>query len=456
MARIFGTDGVRGLANRDVTADLALHLGEAAGRVLSLDSRYSRKRAIVGRDTRISGEFLSSAVCAGLAAAGIDVKDVGVLPTPGIALLTARLGVDLGVVISASHNAMPDNGIKFFANDGFKLPDSIEDEIEQHLEEEWDYPTGDQVGRIRNDSVQASEVYIHHLASAISASEDSHPLKGLRIVLDAANGAASKVAPQALRLAGAEVIVLNASPDGYNINEDSGSTHPEQLQATVKAAAADFGVALDGDADRCIAVDENGEIVDGDKIITMLALDMKQRGTLHRNTVVLTVMSNLGTLNALEANGIAVETAGVGDRYVLEKMRDQQLSLGGEQSGHIINSAYSTTGDGTLSALLLANYFVTARAQNPSVKMSELAAVVQTLPQVLVNVPNVDKNRTDDEAITAAVRAYEEQLGKNGRILLRASGTEPLVRVMVEAATDDQAQSVAQDLAAVVKSRISL
>ncbi|MDR2508567.1 MAG: phosphoglucosamine mutase [Candidatus Ancillula sp.] len=461
MVRLFGTDGVRGLANRDITADLALKLGEAAGRVLSLDSKYSRKRAIVGRDTRISGEFLSAAVCAGLAAAGVDVKDVGVLPTPGIAYLTKRLGVNLGVVISASHNAMPDNGIKFFAEDGFKLEDSVEDQIEQHLNEQWDYPLGDQVGRIRDDGAQASAIFTSYLARSIGASEDNKPLKGLKIALDASNGAASKVAPEALRFCGAEVVVINASPDGYNINEESGSTHPDQLQATVKAAGADFGVAFDGDADRCIGVDETGELIDGDKIITMLALDLKERGELVDDTVVLTVMTNLGTLNALEKHGIKTEITGVGDRYVLEQMRAKNLTLGGEQSGHIINLDYSTTGDGVLSALLLANYFVQKRKENPDVKMSELTSIVQTLPQVLVNVPNVDKSRVGDEEIAKAVDFHQQKLndakaGTSGRVLLRASGTEPLVRVMVEASTDIEARSTAEELARIVKERISL
>jgi phosphoglucosamine mutase len=457
MTRLFGTDGVRGLANKELTARLSLRLGESAARVLTRNSQGSRKRAIVGRDTRVSGEFISSSVCAGLSSAGVDVIDIGVLPTPGVAFLTAQLGVDLGVVISASHNAMPDNGIKFFANSGFKLEDSIEDEIEERLEEPWDRPTGADVGRITHDSGAAVASYIAHLVDVIGATENNKPLKGLEIVMDCANGAASQVAPEALRYCGANVTVIHASPDGYNINLKCGSTHPEQLQAIVKASGADLGVAFDGDADRLIAVDETGELIDGDKVITVLALDYLASGNLPQNKVVLTVMSNLGTRIALENAGVGIETTGVGDRYVLERMREQNLLLGGEQSGHIINLEHSTTGDGTLSALLLADVFARRRANDPRITISELAGVVHTLPQVLINVGGVDKTRmTTDQPLLDAIEQVEKDLGDTGRVLLRPSGTEPLVRVMIEAATQDVAQTKAQELADLVKERLAL
>jgi phosphoglucosamine mutase len=392
-----------------------------------------------------------------LSSAGVDVIDLGVIPTPGIAFLTSKLGVDLGVVISASHNPYYDNGIKFFSRAGFKLDDTIEDEIESRLEEPWDRPTGTSVGRISSDSGKAVSSYIEHLVQAIGANDNVKPLAGLKIVLDAANGAASNVAPEALRQAGASVTVINASPDGENINKSCGSTHPEQLRAMMKVSDAELGVAFDGDADRCIAVDENGELIDGDKIISIIALDLKERGELVKDSVVLTVMSNLGTLNALENAGIGVERTGVGDRYVLENMLRNGLRLGGEQSGHIIDLKYSTTGDGTLSALMLADVYMRKKAQDPSVSMSKLASVVQTLPQVLINVPDVDKTRLDaDLVIQDAVTRVEAELGTSGRVLLRSSGTEPLIRVMVEAATDEIAKTKAQELADLIKVRLPL
>jgi phosphoglucosamine mutase len=454
--RLFGTDGVRGMANREITARLALRLGEAAARVLTRNSIGSRKRAIVGRDTRVSGEFLARAVAAGLASAGVDVIDIGVLPTPGIAYLTNRLGVDLGVVISASHNPMPDNGIKFFGSDGFKLDDAVEDEIEQHVELAWERPIGEDVGRISVDTSVPSQLYVEHLLSAVAADSQNKPLKNLTIAVDTANGAGSAVALEALRQAGADVVAINASPDGYNINEKCGSTHPEQLQAIVVASGADFGVALDGDADRCIAVDERGNIVDGDKILMILALHYLKLGKLAHNQLAITVMSNLGLKLALEKAGITAEVTAVGDRYVLEKMRELGLNLGGEQSGHIINLDYSTTGDGTLAALLLAQTFAEQLQTNPQLKMSEMAAVFQILPQILVNVRDVDKNKMSSSTVLAQeIAQVEAELGDTGRVLLRPSGTEPIVRVMVEAATQEEAVKHANYLATVVKQELS-
>ncbi|TRW45541.1 phosphoglucosamine mutase [Georgenia yuyongxinii] len=449
MARLFGTDGVRGLANRDVSAELALDLGAAAARVLTTSGEISgrRPRAVIGRDTRISGEFLSSAVAAGLASAGVDVTQVGVLPTPGVAHLTASTDVDLGVVISASHNPMPDNGIKFFARGGFKLEDAIEDEIESRMASEWERPVGGDVGRITAESALADRNYIDHLVAAAG----TH-LKGVRIAIDCANGAASDIAPLALREAGADVVVVNASPDGSNINKDCGSTHPEQLQAVTVASGAAFGVAYDGDADRCLAVDHTGRLVDGDQIMGVLATAMKEAGTLAGDTLVVTVMSNLGLLLAMKAAGIATVQAGVGDRYVLEAMRAGGHTLGGEQSGHIINAEHATTGDGILTSLLLA-----ARVVETGRTLADLASVVTRLPQVLVNVPGVDKARaSEDPGLADAVAAVEAELGETGRVLLRPSGTEPLVRVMVEAATQEEADAAAHRLAGVVRERLSL
>ena len=447
MPRLFGTDGVRGLANREVTANLALTLGDSAARVLAKSVEGRRPRAVIARDTRISGAMLAQAMAAGLASAGVDVEHVDVLPTPGLAFLTAGEGIDLGVVISASHNPMQDNGIKFFANGGFKLEDALEDEIESLLAKTWSRPTGAGVGQITTSVETADEAYINHLVSSIDV-----PLEGLKIVVDCANGATSAVAPEALRRCGAEVIVINAEPDGYNINANCGSTHPEQLQETVVATGANFGVAFDGDADRCLAVDHEGNMVDGDQIMGLLAVSLKEQGRLTNDTLVVTVMSNLGLILAMKAAGIKTVQTGVGDRYVLEAMREGNHVLGGEQSGHVIFLEHATTGDGTLTALLIA-----AEVAKSGKTLAELGSIVQRLPQILINVPNVDKRKADtDEELAAAVAAAEERLGETGRVLLRPSGTEPLVRVMVEAATQEEADAVAQTLADVVKDRLSL
>ena len=458
MSRLFGTDGVRGLANRALTSQLALDLGDAAVRVLGkgADKTEGRRRALIGRDTRVSGDFLASALAAGMSAGGFDVIDVGIIPTPGIAYLTSVLNVEMGAVISASHNAMPDNGIKFFARGGFKLQDSKEDEIESVLGQDWERPTGEGVGRVSHDTVTATNMYIDHLVEAVAPinpdKTQTKPLDGLRIVADCANGATSVVAPEALRRAGADVVVINASPDGYNINKHAGSTHPEQLQAMVRASDATMGVAFDGDADRCLAVDEDGTLVNGDQIMGILARAKQREGKLANDTLVVTVMSNLGLKLALKEMGIVTVQTGVGDRYVLEEMLRGGYTLGGEQSGHVINREFATTGDGTLTALTLAKEVVRSGRS-----LKELAADFPQLPQQLINVPGVDKNAARTNAkVQAAVEREEELLGATGRVLLRPSGTEPLVRVMAEAATQEQADQVCDRLAKVVAEELSL
>lgn len=481
--RLFGTDGVRGLANEDITAELALDLGVAVARLVveerimatgqmpivkdllkeqrhasMIESRTGIKRprlipeepakprAIIGRDTRVSGQFLDHALAAGLSSAGMDVTRVGVIPTPGVAYLTESQDIELGVVISASHNPMQDNGIKFFARGGYKLPDEMEDRVQAMLGQDWERPLGPGVGNVSANGAAADDAYVNHLVDTVPVS-----LHGLRIVVDCANGAASEVGPRALREAGADVVVINASPDGRNINLNCGSTHPEQLQSMVVAAGADFGVAYDGDADRCLAVDGAGNMVDGDQIMGMLAIDMKKAGVLTHDTLVITVMSNLGLRLAMQEAGIEIATTTVGDRYVLEEMRANGYVLGGEQSGHVINARYATTGDGILTSLQVAAAVATHNAP-----LSELVAPIQKLPQTLINVPGVDKTRTDDPALQETVKACEARLGQNGRVLLRSSGTEPLVRVMVEAPTQEQANQEAETLANRVKELLAL
>ncbi|MDU0347666.1 phosphoglucosamine mutase [Actinomyces sp. MRS3W] len=452
MTRLFGTDGVRGLANELLTPELAVGLGRAAASVLvgADDSPHRlgrRPRAVVGRDTRASGEFLDHAISAGLAASGMDVTRVGVLPTPAIAHLTASQDVSLGVVISASHNPFPDNGIKFFARGGYKLEDAVEDRIEAALNADLARPTGAAVGRVIKGETVADQTYINHLVDSVATD-----LSGLRIVVDASNGAASSVGPAALRSAGAEVIAINASPDGLNINADCGSTHPEQLQAYVRSVGADMGVAYDGDADRCMAVDAEGKLVDGDQIMGLLAVGMKADGTLGSDTLVVTVMSNLGLILAMREHGIRTVQTGVGDRYVLEKMLQGGYTLGGEQSGHVIDTIHATTGDGVLTSLRVA-----ARMKRTGKSLAELASIVQRLPQTLINVSGVDKSAAGtNQAVQDAVAAAEKHLGETGRVLLRPSGTESLVRVMVEAADQDEADRVAAELAAVVKDNLAL
>ena len=447
-ARVFGTDGVRGLANGLLTAELALDLSVAAAHVLGEAGEFAGHRpvALVGRDTRVSGEFLEAAVTAGLASAGVDVRRLGVLPTPGVAHLTAAHGADLGVMISASHNPMPDNGIKFLARGGVKLDDDVERVIEKRLREPWDRPTGAAVGRI-SDHPEAVTEYASHLAATTRTA-----LGGLKVVLDCAHGAAYVAGPLALRQAGAEVVAISAVPDGRNINDGCGSTHLGPLQAAVVAHGADVGFALDGDADRCLAVDASGEVVDGDQLLAILALALREDAALADDTVVATVMSNLGFLQAMAREGIKVEQTKVGDRYVLEAMGARGYTLGGEQSGHVILSRHATTGDGILTALqVLSRMATTGRS------VADLASVMTRLPQVLVNVAGVDKARADtDEVLSAAVATEQEALAGSGRVLLRSSGTEPLVRVMVEAGSADRAHEVADRLAVVVRDRLAL
>lgn len=446
MARLFGTDGVRGTANREITAELTLSIAQAAAIVLGKQARKDgqRPRAVVAKDPRISSDFISSVVAGGLAASGVDVFDAGVLPTPACAFLTADLGADFGVMISASHNSAPDNGIKFLARNGYKLPDSVEDEIEAAMGKSLT-PLGAEVGRVTRFS-DAEDRYLIHLLGTMK-----QRLDGLKIVIDCANGAASAISPEAFADAGAKVIVIGADPDGNNINAGYGSTHLSALQAAVVENGAHLGIAHDGDADRCLAVDESGKIIDGDHIMAILATAMHEAGELSRDTLVSTVMSNLGLKVALAERGIEMLQTQVGDRYVLEEMRAGGYTLGGEQSGHIIFSQYATTGDGILTGLQLA-----ARMAQTGKKASELAAIMSTYPQVLINVPGVDKNRVDDAQLQALVGEAERELGEDGRVLLRASGTEALVRVMVEAKEQGDAQSWATRIANKVEQQLKL
>ncbi|MDQ4102226.1 MAG: phosphoglucosamine mutase [Actinomycetota bacterium] len=448
MGRLFGTDGVRGLANRDITPHLALDLSIAAAQVLGEAGKFAEHRpvAVVGRDPRASGEFLSAAVVAGLAAAGVNVYDAGVLPTPAIAFLTADVNADFGVMLTASHNPMPDNGIKFFSRGGHKLPDAVEDAIEARLGGAWKGPTGSNVGRVISLQDGRSH-YVAHLLGCLP-----NRLDGLKIVIDAAHGAAAEVSPQAFRAAGAYVHVIGSQPDGLNINDGCGSTHLGMLQTAVVEHGADLGIAHDGDADRCLAVDHTGADIDGDQIMSVLAIAMRERGELRHDTLVATVMSNLGMFQAMEQEGIVVRKTAVGDRYILEDMKVNGYSLGGEQSGHVVFLDHATTGDGTLTGLLLA-----ARVAQTGRSLRELASVMIRLPQSLINVKGVDKDAVDgNEVVQAAVMEGEEELAGLGRVLLRKSGTEPVVRVMVEAPTQEQAFGVANRLAELVKAELSL
>jgi phosphoglucosamine mutase len=441
MSRLFGTDGVRGLANDDLTPERGLAVALASAHVLG-EVASRRPVAVVGRDPRASGEMLEAAVVAGLTSAGADVLRAGVLPTPAVAYLVAECGADFGVMLSASHNQMPDNGIKLFARGGHKLADAVEDEIEARLGERWRRPTGAGVGRVR-DLPDAVERYAGHLLGTVPAGS---PLAGLHLVVDCAHGAASTVAPLVYARAGAKVTAIAAEPDGLNINDGCGSTHTDTLVAAVAAHGADAGIAHDGDADRCLAVTADGSLVDGDAILAICALALREAGRLRKDTVVATVMSNLGFHHAMRDHGIAVATTPVGDRYVLEQLRADDLSLGGEQSGHLVFTDHATTGDGILTALQLLNRVATLGRP-----LAELAAVVQRLPQVLLNVRVADKARVAaSDAVREAVHAAEAELADDGRVLLRPSGTEHLVRVMVEAPTHELADSVAARLAAIV------
>jgi len=444
MGRLFGTDGIRGIANADLSPELALRVAIAAANVLAEADRSHAPLAVVGRDPRASGEMLEAAVVAGLASAGATVVRVGVLPTPGIAFLTAEASADLGVMLSASHNPMPDNGIKLFAAGGHKLPDAIEARIEAEVASPSaaSRPTGAGIGRV-HDLLDGAEHYVKHLVGATP-----NPLTGVRVVVDCANGAASEVAAEAYGQAGADVIAIFAEPDGHNINEGCGSTHIEPLREAVRRHGADLGIAHDGDADRALAVDAAGEVVDGDQIMAILALAMRDAGTLTQDTLVMTVMSNLGLRLAMQREGVNLVETKVGDRYVLEALRERGLAIGGEQSGHVVLPAHATTGDGLLTGLhLMARMAATGRT------LADLAAVMTKLPQVLRNVSVADKAAAcDAPAVVAAIADAEAHLAGAGRVLLRPSGTEPLVRVMVEASTVGLAESVASRVADVVHS----
>jgi len=448
MARLFGTDGVRGLANRDITVESALKLAQAAAIVLGEESRSRGQKpiAVIGRDPRISGEFLAAAIASGLASSGVDVFDAGVLPTPATAFLTADLGADFGVMISASHNPAPDNGIKFFSRGGHKLADEIEDQIEAALRKKPLAPVGAEIGHVQRFA-DAEDRYLVHLLGTLP-----NTLKGIKVVLDCANGAASAVSPEAFKDAGAEVVVIGNDPDGHNINLGCGSTHLSALQAAVLEHKAAIGIAHDGDADRTLAVDHLGQVVDGDQIMAILALAAKQKGDLARNTLVATVMSNLGLRLAMKQAGIELIETKVGDRYVLEKIREGGYTLGGEQSGHLIFSRFATTGDGILTGLQLV-----AQMASTGKSLKELASVMSVYPQVLINVPGVDRSGVDtNSALQNLVQEAETELGEKGRVLLRASGTEPLVRVMVEAMEAGTAQSWAERIARVVERELKL
>jgi phosphoglucosamine mutase len=452
MPRLFGTDGVRGLANSELTVELALGLSQAAAVVLGkgrfADGRRASGRrpvAVVARDPRVSGEFIACAVAAGLASSGVDVYDAGVIPTPAAAFLVADFKADFGVMISASHNPAPDNGIKFFAAGGTKLPDIVEDRIEAALAEPKLSPTGVEVGRIRRFA-DAEDRYVVHLLSTLP-----NRLDGIHVVLDCAHGAAAGVSPQVFTDAGATVTVIGAEPNGYNINDGVGSTYLDNLAAAVIAHGADVGIAHDGDADRCLAVDHLGNHIDGDQIMAILAVGMKERGALVNDTLVTTVMSNLGLHQAMEAHGIDVKKTAVGDRYVLEALNEHGFNLGGEQSGHVIMSDFATTGDGILTGL----HLVAAMAHTGKT-LAELATVMTVFPQVMINVRGVNHRAlAGNTPVAEAVTAAERRLADSGRVLLRPSGTEPMVRVMVEAADQETAAQLADELAAVVRAELA-
>ena len=436
MARLFGTDGVRGLANGDVlTPELALAFAASAATVLL--PAGSRPRVVIGRDTRPSGPMLEAAAVAGFTSAGCDVTLLGVVPTPAVAFATAQRDARLGLMISASHNAMPDNGLKLFGDGGWKLPDAVEDAIEAGLSSPRRVQGAD-VGQVRDEPGWLQD-YADHLLTAAHAD-----LQGLTVVVDCAQGAASAVAPELYRRAGAQVVAIHADGDGLRINEASGATHLESLQAAVLEHDADLGLAHDGDADRCLAVDAAGTVVDGDQLLALLAVGLQERGELTTGTVVATVMSNLGFVRAMAEHGIDVVQTAVGDRYVLEAMQEGGHALGGEQSGHTVLLGHATTGDGLLTGIR-----VLSRMAETGRPLADLAAVMTRLPQVLVNV-RAERSRAQDDDVLAAVAREQELLGAGGRVLLRPSGTEALVRVMVEAETAEQAREVADRLAEVV------
>ena len=446
MGRLFGTDGVRGIAGQDMTCELAMDLGRAAATVLTY-GRRRRPLVVLGKDTRISSDMLGAALAAGLCSVGADVIDLGVVPTPAVAYLVMKYKADAGVMISASHNPYPFNGIKIFGGEGFKLPDELEDQIERLIGQgRWRLATGDALGQITHCATAVRD-YVEHLKSTIPTSLD-----GLRIAVDCANGSASATAPALFAELGADAVIFSAAPDGVNINENCGSTHLKALQDYVRAhGEVQAGVAFDGDADRCLFVDANGSVVDGDFIMAVCGLDMLQRGKLRRATIVGTVLTNLGFAKFCEAHGIRFAATKVGDRYVLEEMELEGYTLGGEQSGHVIFRDFATTGDGQLTAL----QFLQILSRSGK-KASELASICPSYPQVLVNV-KLENRQGLKEAVMAspeladAIRQEEEALGGDGRVLVRASGTEPLIRVMVEAKTQEHASECANRLASFVQ-----
>jgi len=447
MGKYFGTDGVRGVANSQLTPELAFKIGRIGGYVLTRHKQEGKPKVVIGRDTRISGQMLESALLAGLLSVGAEVVRLGVIATSGVAYLTRSLGADAGVMISASHNPYPDNGIKFFGSDGFKLSDEVEAEIEQYLDTAEDTlprPTGDMIGTVI-EYLEGSQKYLSHLKSTVNERFD-----GLKIVLDCANGAVSSLAARLFADVEAEVITIGANPNGVNINEHCGSTHPERLQEEVLKQQADLGLCFDGDADRCIAVDDQGEIVDGDYIMAICARALKAKGKLNNNTIVTTVMANLGFFKAMEEYGINTTKTAVGDRYVVEEMVRGGYNLGGEQSGHIIFLDHNTTGDGLLTGLQLLN--IIKESEKP---LSELKQMMVKYPQLLVNVPVADKTKLkDNQAIEQAIHDVEELLAGNGRVLVRPSGTEPIVRVMAEGPDEGELQILVNRIVDVVKQEL--
>ncbi len=446
MGRLFGTDGVRGVANTELTSELALNLGKATARVLIDHTKDHKPKVVIGRDPRASGEMLEAALIAGLTSVGVDVLLAGIVPTPAVSYLVTYYAADAGFVISASHNPMQDNGIKIFDKNGHKLSEKLEDEIESLMNQKFASPVGEAIGRVKG-LIDAEEAYIAYLLNTI----EPFSLQGLNIAVDCANGAASEIAPEVYKRAGANVFAIHAQADGWNINRDCGSTHIDEIRKVVKEGKFDLGISHDGDADRCLAVDSEGNLVDGDHILAILAIALKSQDRLKHNTVVSTVMANLGFTNAMKANKINIITTQVGDRYVLEEMEKNDYQLGGEQSGHIILRKFSSTGDGLLTALHLMQQ---VNSQEKSLK--ELAKAVTKYPQVLINVAQVDKAKIQNEHLQEKIKIVEGQLQDKGRVLLRASGTEPVIRVMVEAESDQTAQKVCEDLAAVVKASCPL
>lgn len=447
MGKYFGTDGVRGIANKELTPEIAFKLGRIGGYVLS-QNHSGTKTVLVGKDTRISGYLLENALISGLLSSGVEVMRLGVITTPGVAFLTREMKATAGVMISASHNSFEDNGIKFFASNGFKLTDEQQDKIESLIdsEDELPRPVGDELGR-DSDYFEGGQKYLSYLKSTIN-----NDFEGLKIALDNAHGATYSLAPYLFGDLEADTVTIGSSPDGLNINQNVGSTHPERLAETVKNEECDFGLAFDGDGDRIIAVDETGEIVDGDKIMFIIGKSMKEKGLLKHDTIVSTVMSNIGFYKAIEAAGLKSTKTKVGDRYVVEELRKNDFNLGGEQSGHIIMMDYNTTGDGLLTGIHLASII-----KETGKKLSELAKEVETFPQVLVNVKVTDKhNVTSNTSVSDAIEAVEKEMDGNGRVLVRPSGTEPLVRVMVEAETTEKAEVYTEKIAEVVKKEMGL